>query len=131
MKLSLNHLYESFSSWIEIHFDRKYLMRRLVATRSWFVRMGIVSVLITILMSVVFSICTKTPLLDGVGLGLLCSLPMLLLLLVPFLVALFVVKITGSPQPHIALAVVLPTPYLFVPRVYLQVPLSPPRTCLA
>jgi hypothetical protein len=131
MKLSFTHLLESLLSWIEIHFERKYLMRRLDATEAWRVRMVILCVLVAISMSVVFSLCTKTPLLDGVGLGLLCLLPMLFFLLVPFLVALFIVKITGSPQPHIALAVFFHPPYLFVPRVYLQVPLSPPRFRLA
>lgn len=127
MKLNLSHLYESLSNWIEIHFERKYLMIRLVATRSWFIRMGMVSVLITILMSVVFSLCTKTDLFLGVELGLFCSLPMLFLMLVPFLLALFIVEITGSPQPSISMSVDIPSPYLFFLRVYLQVPLSPPR----
>jgi hypothetical protein len=78
-------------------------------------------------MAIIFSLCFKADMLLGVELGLLCLFPLLFILLVPFLFAEFIVEITRSPQSPVALAEVIPPPYIFVPPVYLQVPLSPPR----
>jgi hypothetical protein len=111
--------------------QRKYLQGRVRASRHWFIRMSFVELLVAVLLSIILAQCNHTNLVDGVALGVLCSIPMLFLLWLPFLVTLFVVEITRPTEYHVALSGAVPATCPFTPDVYLQVPLSPPRFRLA
>lgn len=102
-----------------------------MAGQSWFIRMSIVTVLISVSMAILMSQCSGVSLLLGVELGLLCALPMLFVLWLPMLCALFCEAIIRPPEFHNALRETVPSPYRFVPDVHLHVPHSPPRYSLA
>ena len=114
------------------HISRDFLVKRLAGLESWLVRMSIITVLITIGLGMAMAVCQKTGIVYGVEVGLICAIPMLVLMLLPFLLAQFFVEVTRYSEFHV------PAPNIFLiryssffPSVFLPVPISPPRTRLA
>lgn len=110
---------------------RKYLQVRLEGSRHWFICMSLVALVIGLLMSILLAQCHHTSSLEGIALGVLCSIPLLLLLWSPFLFTLSVVELTPSTELQVPLHWTIPSPSFFTQLIYLQVPLSPPRLRLA
>lgn len=114
-----------------LRLDTTYLRGRLAAAVGWYVRMSIVAICIVLALGVLFSLCTGSSVIQGAGLGMLCSFPLVFIFWLQFLVVAFLVQIS----PKIALRNLLFWQLdLLVSSVYtrhLKVPLSPPRSCLA
>lgn len=110
---------------------RKFLQRRIMAGQGWFIRMSIVTMIISISMAILMSQCSGMNLLQGAELGLLCAIPMLFVLWLPMLFSLFCLEITRSTEFHNLLREAVPPFCPFATDGYLQVPYFPPRFSLA
>lgn len=111
---------------------RDYFVGRLEACRAWFLCLSIISLLVSISIGVALSLCAKTGLLFGVELGVLCALPLLFVLWLPFLLTMFIVEITKTPETQLELPSFIPTePDLSATDVDLPNPFIPPRLSFA
>lgn len=111
---------------------RGYLTDRLNVSLGWFCRLSIVSALTSVSMGIALAVCAKASLLFGMELGVLCAVPLLFLLWLPFLLTAFIVEITGADRACVIIpASLVPNPYFSVEDVYLPFPFIPPRVGLA
>lgn len=114
------------------HISRDFLMKRTKALEPWYFRMSVLTVLLAIVMGVALSFCQKLSLMFGVEMGLLCAIPMLFILLLPFFLAQFFVEVLRFSELHVSAPDAFFNNYhSFIHSIFLPVPLSPPRFRLA